>query len=52
MFAAVWILVLIVCAVFAPFIANSRPYVAHWADGRVTFSGDASISVRSFAMMC
>ena len=35
--AAVWILVLIVCAVFAPFIANSRPYVAHWADGRVTY---------------
>lgn len=33
---AVWVCILVVVAVFAPFIANSRPLVAKWADGGVT----------------
>lgn len=34
---AVWILIMIVVAVFAPFIANSRPFIARWADGSATY---------------
>lgn len=33
---AVWVCILIVVAVFAPFLANSRPIIARWADGAVT----------------
>ena len=33
---AVWVCVLVVVAVFAPFIANSRPLLARWANGTVT----------------
>ncbi len=34
---AVWVSILIILAVFAPFIANSRPLIARWADGNVTY---------------
>ncbi len=33
---AVWVTILVILAVFAPFLANSRPLVARWADGSIT----------------
>ena len=33
---AAWVVVLVIIAVFAPFIASSRPYLAKWSDGSLT----------------
>lgn len=35
--AGIWIVLLALIAAFAPFLANSRPYIANWSDGRTTF---------------
>jgi peptide/nickel transport system permease protein len=50
--AAVWVAILLTLAVFAPFLANSRPYVAWWADGSVSYPLFAALTWVDMTLLC